>query len=320
MTRETMVERSIKLVRNMRDYKRFISLRAAVDTRDVEKLIENKDERVINAILTMTGNGGSIRIVDTSPKKFIEKIIIAAAWDQRFYTVFGPPGIGKTITADYSVDQIKLKTADPIGVVRVSEFNKSNLRYFFRDIAHCIKIDKQGNNNGDNDMRWRGYITYSKLKETFSKRRGVIIIDEAHRLKENIFDGIRDLMDETQLSFVILGASEFSDRLDVQFLSRVGDRGDRYDIPAATPNDVRIFTEAYGIEIDSDESKVIAKRIRNRGSIRTLSAALKVISKMIREEDFSWRGVGGGQILDAITRVMTTMKVNEETNNASDNK
>lgn len=308
MIRESLVERAIKIVRAMRDYKRIVALRAAVDPRDVDKLIDARDPNVIAAVTAMAGFSKKIRIVDTSPKKFIEKVITAAAWDQRFYTVFGPPGVGKSITADYSVDSLRGKHTEPIGCVRVTEMNKSNLRYFFRDLAHCMNV-KDISGKKESDLRWRGYITYSNLKEKFSTSRGILVIDEAHRLRDNMFDGIRDLMDETQLSIVMLGTTEFSDRLDKQFLRRLDDR---YIIPEATANDVRIFCEAYGVEVEAEESKTIARKIKNYGSIGTLDAAFRIISKLVNKDEFTWRDVGAGQILQAIERAMTEMKVRDD--------
>ncbi|MEW5800125.1 MAG: ATP-binding protein [Bacteroidota bacterium] len=311
MTRETLIDKAIREVRSMRDYKRLIALRAAVDTRVVDTLIDQRQSDVIDAILSLVGYGTKIRIVDTMPKKFIEKVILSAAWDQRFYIVFGPPGVGKTITADYSVTAVREKNPIPIGCVRVTEMNKSNLRYFYRDLAHALAV-KDISGKKESVMSWRGYITYRNLKDQFAGNRGVIVIDEAHRLRDNMFDGIRDLMDETQLSIVMLGATEFSQRLDQQFLRRIAANGDRYVIPEATAGDVRIFCAAYGVEIDADESRAIARKIKNKGSIGTLNAAFRIITKQVRDDEFTWQHVGAGQIMQAIDRAITEMKVRDD--------
>lgn len=305
MVRESVIERAVKIVRSQRDYRRTVALRAGVDSREVETLIDDRNQQVVNAVLSMAGLGGRIRVVDTQAKKFIEKIIRIAAWDQRFYILWGPTGAGKTFVTKNTIDALRPQIQDPITYVRITEFNKGNIRYFLRDAAFGFKLQD------DKDLRWKGYVAYSRLVENFAERRGVVVIDEAHRMKDNLFDGIRDIMDQTKLSIVMLGTTELTSRLDKQFLGRLDDK---YEIPDATPGDVKIFLQAYGVEVEPSESKAIAKKITKLRSIDTLNKAMRVIAGSVSEGEFTWKNVGGGQVIEAIERVMMTMKVNEETN------
>ncbi len=306
MKTETLFDSEIRKVRKLQGWRSMVALRAAVNPSELEKLIEARDERVMSAVLSMTGKGGAIRAVDISSKRFIEKILRAAAWDKRMYAVFGPTGCGKTFAIKSAIEQL----ADEVAYVRVNEYNRSNRGALMSDIAKALKIQITA-------ASWiRGSKIYGRLKEQFETKSRVVILDETQKIKDHTFEMVRDLYDETQLSLVLVGSMSFQEQLKTkkigdeifgQFLRRIDDR---YELPHASANDVKLFLIAYGIQIDNAEAKSIAKKISTWGDIDTLSKAMRFIAGDITEGELTWTKVGAGNIIDAVERVIMLMDIN----------
>ncbi|GEM_PF-3476391 len=313
MERETMVDIALKEVWKMRGGKKLIAVRAGVDVSDVEQLIKANDERVVDAILSLTKMGGKIRTVDTECKKFTMKIIRSALWDRRLYAIFGPTGVGKTTSIEAAIGELN----DPsIAYVRINAFNRNNKFELIRQITLGLNL---GNPESSPAYKRRaGYAIFSKLTEQYTKRRGVVVIDEAQKLAEETYSVLRDCYDETALSFCYFGSPDFrrtleARRLDTHPLGEfIGRFDDRYDLPHSSPKDVKLFLEAYSIEVDTRESKAIAQKISEWRDIGTLNNAMKIIVGDVHNGEMSWRKVGAGQILDAIERVRTMMKPDED--------
>lgn len=320
MKTETMFESELKKVKKTQNWRPMVALRAAVNPSEVEKLIEQKDERVINAVLSMTGKGGAIRAVDISSKKFIEKVIRAAAWDKRMYAVFAPTGVGKTFAIHAVMPTIETK----ISYVRVNEYNKGNKIALLQAIARNFGFIGFESVKGFRAMHGNPY--FYKIKEKFENENGVIIIDEAQKLRDNSFEMLRDIYDETKVSLVIVGSTAFSEKLSVkkitdevfgQMLRRFDDR---YELPHASAADVKLFLSAYGTQVDNGEAKQIAKKIGSWGDIDTLNKAMRFIAGDVTEGELSWSKVGAGNIIDAIERVIMLMDIHTEPTDGSDNK
>jgi DNA transposition AAA+ family ATPase len=320
MKTETMFDSELKKVKRLQSWKPMVALRAAVNPSEVDKLIEQRDLRVINAVLSMTGRGGAIRAVDISSKKFIEKILRAAAWDKRMYAVFGPTGVGKTFAINSVLSSIETK----ISYVRVNEYNKGNKLALLQQIARNFGFIGFESVKGFRAMHGNPY--FYKIKEKFDNENGVIVVDEAQKLRDNSFEMLRDIYDETKVSLVIIGSTAFAERLSVkkitdeifgQMLRRFDDR---YELPHATSADVKLFLSAYGIQVDAGEAKQIAKKIGSWGDIDTLSKAMRFIAGDISDGELTWTKVGAGNIIDAIERVVMLMDINTESSDGSDNK
>lgn len=315
MQRETLFDTALRKVKEQRRWKGMVALRAAVDPSDVDQLIAEGDERVINAILSMTGKGGTIRAVDTGAKKFIEKIIRAAVWDKRMYALFGPTGCGKTFCTLAAIEEFQGKAVR----VRINEYNRSSRSALLDDIAKALKIQTSAG-------QWiYGSKIFGRLKEQFENNTTAIILDEAQKMRERTFEMIRDVYDETALSFVLLGSMSFRDQLAKkkigdevfgQFLRRIDDR---YELPHTTWGDVKLFLGAYGISIDNSEAKQIAKKISKWGDIDTLAKAMRLIAGDVDEGELTWTKVGAGNISDAIDRIIMLMDINTD-NNGSESK
>lgn len=313
MKTETMFESELKKVRKLQSWRPMVALRAAVNPSEVDRLIEAKDPRVMNAVLSMTGRGGAIRAVDISSKKFIEKILRAAAWDKRMYAVFGPTGVGKTFAINSvigTIDETKLS------YVRVNEYNKGNKVALLQQIYRGFGFNSIETLKGFRSMHGNPY--FHKLRERFDSENAVIIIDEAQKLRDNSFEMLRDLFDETKVSLVIIGSTAFAEKLKTK---KIGDEvfgqmlrrfDDRYELPHATPGDVKLFLSAYGIQVDASEAKAIAKKIGSWGDIDTLAKAMRFIAGDISEGELTWTKVGAGNILDAVERVIMLMDVNTQ--------
>ncbi len=316
MERETITERAIRSIKSQRGGRQLIALRAGVDVADVDKLTDERDERVVDAILSLTGNGGKIRAVDTSVKKFIEKIIRAAAWDKRMYGIYGRTGVGKTFAVNSVIEQIE----EPIAFVRVNETNKQAKARLLDDIHSSLyrRIKKSAP-----PSYVTGHTMFQRMMNLVDTQRAVIILDEAQRLSEGSFELLRDVYDMTQVSIVLIGSIVFEGRIgtnkidDEIFGQSLRRMDSRYELPHATPNDVILFLGAYGIEIDKPEAKQIAKRIGEFGDIDTLARAMRIISGSVEGGELSWRKVGSGQIIEAIERVRTITKVKDNDDDAS---
>ena len=314
MVKENLFEQSLRKVRQQPRWKPLVALRAAVEPSEVETLIDKRDERIINAVLSMTGHGGTIRAVDISSKKFIEKILRAAAWDKRMYAVFGPTGVGKTFAINSVIPMIDAK----ISYVRVNEYNKGNKLALLQQIARNFGFIGFESVRGFRAMHGNPY--FYKIKEKFDNENGVIVIDEAQKLRDNSFEMLRDIYDETKVSLVIIGSTAFAEKLATK---KIGDEvfgqmlrrfDDRYELPHATPTDVKLFLSAYGIVIDATEAKQISKKISSWGDIDTLAKSMRFIAGDVSDGELTWTKVGAGNIIDAIERVIMLRDINTEDN------
>ncbi len=310
MQRETIIDKALGKVREQRGWRKQIALRAAVEVADVDTLMTGRDDRIVEAALSLTGLGGSIRAVDTSVKRFIEKIVRAAAWDKRIYAVFGPTGAGKTFTLKAIIPTIE----EPVALVRITQHNRNSIGRITQDIHRALHVRVKGSNPTSSYI---GQNFFAKLMD-LAQTRCVVIIDEAQKLSDNSFELLRDIYDESQASLVLIGSTVFAERLAKkrisdevfgQFLRRVDDR---YELPHATPGDVKLFLNAYGIEIDKTDTRAIARKIGNYGDIDTLARAMRIIAGSVEEGELSWKKVGSGQIIDAIERITMLMTVEEE--------
>jgi hypothetical protein len=288
----SIIQEVIRKARSQKNYKFTIASIAGVDMKAVDSLIDIGDEKVLNAVQLMTGSGGDVPLIPTYPTRFIQKIIDICLWDQRSYMLWGPPGCGKTITSRESVRTLQ-NDINTIGLVTVNEFNKGNAKMFMRDATGGFGIVTNRNTNR------RAYIPYTLITDYFKVNRGLLIIDEAHRLRTNVYNAVRDLVDATKLSLIMLGTDEFTENLDKQFLGRLKDK---YEIPMLTIPDVKKFIGFYGIEIDDSESRSIIKKIKSYRNLATLKFSMDLIAENANEGDFSWKSVDGQTIIDAIDR------------------
>ncbi|KAB2967542.1 ATP-binding protein [Zoogloea sp.] len=319
MVKENLFEQSLRKVRQQPKWKPIVALRAAVEPSEVEELISKGDERVVNAVLSMTGRGGSIRAVDISSKKFIEKILRAAAWDKRMYAVFGPTGVGKTFAINSVVPNIE---GTKVSYVRVNEYNKGNKIALLQQIYRGFGFNSVESLKGFRSLHGNPY--FHKLRERFETENAVIIIDEAQKLRDNSFEMLRDLYDETKVSLVIIGSTAFAEKLATK---KIGDEvfgqmlrrfDDRYELPHATAVDVKLFLAAYGITIDAAEAKQIARKISTWGDIDTLAKAMRFIAGDVEDGELTWTKVGAGNIIDAVERVIMLMDIKAD--NGSEDK
>lgn len=314
MERETIFDTALRRIKLKRAWKKEVAVEAGIDDDAIDKLIEQRDKRIVDAVLTLTDMGGVVRLVPTNVSKFLEKILRAAAWDKRLYAVFGKTGVGKTFTLKAIIPSI----AEPVGYVRINESNKGSKLKLTYDIYRSLHYSIR---KAQPSRARAGYIgvAYELLTELIAEKRCAIILDEAQKLSDMSFELLRDIYDETQASIVLIGSTAFSDRIKKkrigdelfgQFLRRIDDR---YQLPPSEPKDVRLFLGAYGVEIDAYESKKIAKEISQYGDIDTLARAMRIIAGNVEDGKLTWRRVGAGQIFEAIERIKMTLEVRDNT-------
>lgn len=318
MQKITMFDSALQRVQSQRAWRRQVAVSVGVDPSEVDTLVSQKDERVVNSILALAGMGGNVRVVDTNAKKFIEKIVRAAAWDKRLYALFGKTGIGKTIAIKSAITTIQ----ETVAYVRVNLSNAKSAVKLNYDVYRSLHLAVH---KREPNRAAYGYVhtAFRLMQDIVEKNRSVIIFDEAQRLSDNGFEVLRDIYDETNASLVVVGSTAFAERMSKkkigdeifgQFLRRIDDR---YELPTASPGDVRVFLGAYGVEVDKSESRHIAKKIGTYGDIDTLARAMARIAGTVEEGEMTWRKVGAGQIIDAIDSIITVMEAEDESEGKS---
>lgn len=313
MQKLTMFDSAFQRVSAQRGWRRQVAVSVGIDPAEVDTMVTQKDERVVESILALAGMGGRVRVVDTNAKKFIEKVIRAAAWDKRLYALFGKTGIGKTLAIKTSLTQI----TEPAAYVRSNASNCKSAAKLTFDIYRSLHVAIHKRTPARTRAGYIG-VAFELLQDLAEKGRSVIIIDEAQRLSDNAFEVLRDVYDETNVSLVLVGSTAFAERMSKkkigdeifgQFLRRIDDR---YELPNASPGDVRAFLSAYGVEVDKPESRVIARKIGAYGDIDTLARSMARIAGTVEEGEMTWRKVGAGQIIDAIESIVTVMEAEDE--------
>lgn len=302
-----------RVVERYRDYRERIAVSAAVDARDVDKLLDASDENVVRALMNLMKMGGSNKLVETSMFQNIRSLFNVALGAKRHYAIGAPPGIGKTFAVTYLRDQFNedaeadsVQNVPIVAYLYTSEFGNRKTT-IMSDVAEAFRFSTTEGGLG-------GRRQYKQLVNYFAERDGhLLVIDEAQRLDYGALEAMRCLMDQTRLSFLFVGSDEFKRKMDRradaqqygQFLRRV-EWG--VSVQHATTNDVKLFLSTYGIESTKKEAALIAKRIHNMGELSTLYNALSILGRATKNDDVSWKGMGAGRVLEAVEMIINLQR------------
>lgn len=297
----------------VKDWKEQVAVSAAVDVKDVDKLLDAGDENVVRALMNLMKMGGSNKLVETSMFQNIRALFHVALGAKRHYAIGAPPGIGKTFAVTYLRDQFNeaadgnsVQGVPTVAYMYTSEFGNRKTT-IMSDVAEAFGFNVTEGGLG-------GRRQYKQLVSYFIERDGhLLVIDEAQRLDYGALEAIRCLMDQTRLSFLFVGSEEFKRRMDRradaqqygQFLRRV-EWG--VSVQHATTNDVKLFLATYGIESTKKEAALIAKRIHNVGELSTLYNALSILGRATKNDDVSWKGMGAGRVLEAVEMIINLQR------------
>ncbi|TAK59406.1 MAG: AAA family ATPase [Bacteroidetes bacterium] len=305
---QTMLEKALAKLREKEGWRKLLALNRAVNPKLIDALIRERDETTISIIYQMAGMGGKMLLANTNVKRMIQAATEGAAKSKRLYFMSGPTGCGKSYAAAAVIEDLKANYT--IGYLRITEMNYHSKTALLNEIAKAFP-----SLNLASSYKTYGYGVYRKLHAQFEQSHGCIVIDEAQKLSMKALELLRDLYDETDLSFVFMASYEFYSRMNVerldtsvfgQFLRR---SDDKYELVHATPDDVREFVSMYGIMLERKEARRISELIGKHGDIDTLSRAFRKIASLHEEGELEWNKVGAGDIEDAIRRVITIQKV-----------
>lgn len=304
-----------RAIERYKDWRERIAVAAAVDAKEVEKLLDAADENVTRALIDLMRRGGTAKLVSTTMYKAIQTLFRTALQEKRHYGLSGPTGIGKTYSITQLKDELEEEMEDEVprtprvGYLYVSEFGNRKTT-IMSDVAEAFRFPTTEGGLG-------GRRQYKQLVNYFAEREGyLLVVDEAQRLDYGAIEALRCLMDQTQLSFLFLGSNEFETkfrkkRLDGemygQFIRRV-----EWSTPIrhATATDVKLYLDAYGIESTKREASLIAQRIAGWGDLSTLYNALNILGRTGSRDEMSWRGIGAGRVLESVEVVIGLQKVN----------
>jgi hypothetical protein len=294
-----------------KDWRERIAVGAAVDIKDVEKMLEARDPAVVRALFELMGRGGQRRLVKTALYNNLRSLFfICLNEPARHYAMCGPTGIGKTFCVQHLLSEFEESQQEEergyiprVAYLYVSEYGnrKSTI---MQDVAEAFRFPSL-------DGSTAGRRQYKRLVSHFRERHGnLLVIDEAQRLDYGAIEALRGLMDQTPLSMLFIGSNEFRDRLTKskldgevygQFIRRI-----EWSTPVnhATTNDVREFLGVYGIEATKPEAAQLANVIKDWGDLSTLYAALCLLGKTSKGDEMSWRGLGAGRVLEAVESII----------------
>lgn len=320
MEPDTLFDKGLKKIQGYRNWKSKLSVLTGIDADDIDRAIEQYDEKVIHAVLKESGMRKQPAIVfETNAKRLVSIFLANATWDRRFYIIQGPPGCGKTFVTTAALSQIE---SMPTCYVRANEFTKSSPSSLLRDIGIGFGVLKTVYANGYN-----GYAAstgFGKLVMKFKEMRGLLVIDESYKLNQKNMEFVKDLRDETILSIVLVGANMDEkisrDNLGPSLYAQIRRRiTDTYILPPINDKDVMLILAHYRIKVSANDARIIASTLGRLGDVGTLMAALeKFARKRIKGK---WADVGASDIMESIDEVMSTitMSLEEGAGNATDN-
>ncbi len=309
MNPETLFERGLKTIQAYRNYQSKLSVMTGIDIDDIPNAIEERDERVIHAVLQESGIRKEPGVVfETSAKKAISTFMAHATWERRWIILEGPAGCGKSFTAAISVGNIK---SMPAAYVRVNGFTHNSPAALLLDVIKGFDI--RGVKTGYVFRGYTGSILYKRLQEEFKSRRGLLVLDEAQELSPRNIKFLKDLWDETELSIVLLGASldeaispdTLGKSLYNQIYRRI--KGENYPISAILPGDVKLILTHYRIKVGDRDAGIVAARLQKLGDVGTLMDALQKFART--KTKGKWSDVGADEIMESIDEVMSKIRV-----------
>lgn len=292
-----------------KDWKEQIAVNAAVDLKDVDKLLDAGDENVLRALIDLMKRGGTPRLVQTLPYRSMRSLFMTALQEKRHYALSGPTGIGKTFSILALKNEFDDNESDDapriprVGYLYVSEYGNRKTT-IMADVAEAFNFPIS-------DAGLGGRRQYKQLVNYFAERPGhLLVVDEAQRLDYGAIEALRCLMDQTELSFLFLGSNEFKEKFDKkkldgemygQFIRRV-----EWSTPLkhASTQDVKLYLDTYGIECTKREAAMIAQRIASWSDLATLYNALNLLGRTGAKEEMSWKGIGAGRVLESVEMVI----------------
>lgn len=313
MKTRSVIDTAVEHVKSNQDYKAIIAREAHVDPGDVDRLIDESDPRVEDAILSRAGISRPQPLAGTSTKYMVETFLSAAVGDKRFYWCFGPPGCGKT----YCTTEIIKAFDEPVAVLRASQSCKRGIREFYADVYQTLSsIYEVGDRSLKTNLQAHAY---SKIIRSLHRNTpGVLVVDEAQVLSVPHYEFIREIFDETDLSIVMIGSTAFEDLNSVQkmspqsrwqFLRRINSV---YWMKPANGPDVKAVLDSYSIPQfkDIDYERIVGL-IKDKGDIDTLCKAIGVVANGFDSDQTSWKKVGADIIVDAIESLRRPVTIEE---------
>ncbi len=307
----TLFDKGLKKIQGYRNWKSKLAVLTGIDSDEIDQAIEQRDERVIHAVLKQAGMTKRPAVIfETNAKKLVSMFLGAATWEKRWYIIEGPAGCGKTFVTGAALDQI---TSIPTSYVRINEFTKGSPSSLLRDVGMGFQIFRTVYANGYN-----GYAAstgFGRLVAKFKDTRGLLVLDEAYKLSSKNIEFLKDLHDETELSIVLIGANMDEkisrDNLGPSLYKQIRRRiDDTYVIPPINESDVRLILTNYRIKIGVNDARIIAATLGKMGDVGTLMSALeKFARKRIKGK---WADVGPAEIMESIDEVMSTVMLTAE--------
>jgi hypothetical protein len=182
--------------------------------------------------------------------------------------VAGVPGIGKSTTCD------EYRRGQPNVWVAEAAAHTTGLVPILKLICDAVGVPPL-----------RGAVGASGLAREIAarvaKKRGLLIIDEAHHIDLKALDAIRALHDSTGVAIALVGGPPLLAKLESmpQLWSRIGIRLVRTRVQ---PGDVDAQLDAWGIA-RADERKYLTSLAQGPGALRRVNKTLRLAGMLARD-------------------------------------
>ena len=193
-----------------------------------------------------------------------------------------PPGIGKTKVAE------RFAAVDPNVWLATMSPATAGVATMASEVAEAIGL---GQITGSPHQLSR------KIREHFSGRAGLLIIDEAQELTDKSLNEIRGWHDRTGIGIALMGNDKVIGQIDSRrsALAQVSSRFSyRHDQKAPFPEDIEACLDACGI-VDGEQRAFLHKLGKLPGALREITNAIEIAA-------ISANGRGGEITLDLLRK------------------
>jgi len=227
--------------------------------------------------INLVNRSQNIKFVDTPTARQIFELLTYCNDNKDIGAIVGKPGVGKTTALRQYV--LAGKGVTYCTITPAVNSMTAVMKLLITQLGYYAETRIAANHEIIIDLLERDYV-------------GLVIIDEAQLLNDQIIDELRCLYDHSNFPLVFSGNAELKSRFNntriasfAQFTSRIGIR---LEIDEPRPGDIKTICDSLGI----DGSDTTRKFMTN---IAKSSGGLRIIGKIAA---LAGRGIGNEEIIE----------------------
>ncbi len=176
-------------------------------------------------------------------------------------SIFGVPGVGKTMTCQHYCSE---QSGGSAWFLRANIVSDSPLG-MYKQIARSLKISRPSTRKDE---------LFDQLLAHLKDSKGVLVVDESQRLSFKTSEALRDLADEAEIGLVLCGDIRSYVRLTegrnkVAYAPLVGRIDKTIEITRISKEDIAIVLDHWGI-VDADQRELLGQTYHHGGALRVM--------------------------------------------------